>query len=129
MAALVARGCDMNKRALKKEIERLEADLSEAYKKINDLHFVSRKYEDEIKRLHDDLAAEREKYAALLEKYIDMMEKTTRINEPAPDEKVVLLLDEVGGLILKWQVDNAYDQQLDIGFAKIKEKYMGGRRK
>ena len=115
--------------ALKKEIERLEADLSEAYKKINDLHFVSRKYEDEIKRLHDNLAAEREKYAALLEKYIDMMEKTTRINEPAPDEKVVLLLDEVGGLILKWQVDNAYDQQLDSGFAKIKEKYMGGRRK
>lgn len=115
--------------ALKKEIKRLEVELSEAYHKINDLHVVRFKYEDEIKQLRTDLTAEKEKYASLLEKYIAMMEKTTRINEPAPDEKVVLLLDEVGGLILKWQVDNAYDQQLDSGFAKIKEKYMGGRRK
>lgn len=119
----------MNKRALKEENERLEAELSEACHKINDLHYVRVNDADEIKCLRADLLAEKEKYAALLEKYIDMMEKTTRINEPAPDEKVVLLLDEVGGLILKWQVDNAYDQQLDIGFAKIKEKYMGGRRK
>lgn len=115
--------------SLKKEIKRLEVELSEAIRKNNDLLFARLKLEDETKRLRADLAAEREKYAALLEKYIDMMEKTTRINEPAPDEKVVLLLDEVGGLILKWQVDNAYDQQLDSGFAKIKEKYMGGRRK
>ena len=115
--------------ALKKEIERLEAERLEASRTISNLHYVRVKDADEIKSLRADLLAEKEKYAALLEKYIAMMEKTTRINEPAPDEKVVLLLDEVGGLILKWQVDNAYDQQLDSGFAKIKEKYMGGRRK
>ena len=125
----VARGCDVNKRALKEENERLEAELSEAIRKNGNLLSANIKYEDRVKQLNADLLAEKEKYAALLEKYIAMMEKTTRINEPAPDEKVVLLLDEVGGLILKWQVDNAYDQQLDSGFAKIKEKYMGGRRK
>lgn len=69
----------MNKRALKKEIERLEADLSEAYHKINDLHVVRFKYEDEIKQLRTDLLAEKEKYAELLEKYIAMME--ARIKE------------------------------------------------
>ena len=115
--------------ALKKEIKRLEVELSEAIRKNGNLLSANIKYEDRVKQLNADLTAEKEKYSALLEKYIDMMEKTSRINEPAPDEMIVLLLDEVGGLILKWQVDNAYDQQLDIGFAKIKEKYMGGRRK
>ena len=129
MAALVARGCEMGTLALKKEIKRLEVELSEAIRKNGNLLSANIKYEDRVKQLNADLTAEKEKYSALLEKYIDMMEKTSRINEPAPDEMIVLLLDEVGGLILKWQVDNAYDQQLDIGFAKIKEKYMGGRRK
>ena len=119
----------MNKRALKEENERLRAELLEASRTISNLRVVNMRYEDEVKQLCTDLADTNGKYAELLEKYIDMMEKTSRINEPAPDEMIVLLLDEVGGLILKWQVDNAYDQQLDIGFAKIKEKYMGGRRK
>ena len=64
----------MGNRKLKQENERLEKALTEAYRKNSDLHFVSRKYEDEITRLHDDLAAEKEKYAALLEKHIAMME-------------------------------------------------------
>lgn len=64
--------------ALKKEIERLEAELSEAYHKINDLHYVRVKDADEIKSLRADLLAEKEKYAALLEKYIAMMEERVK---------------------------------------------------
>ena len=60
--------------ALKKENERLEAELSEANRKIGDLHFVRVRDADEIKQLRTDLLAEKEKYAALLEKYIAMME-------------------------------------------------------
>ena len=64
----------MGNRALKKEIEQLEADLAEAHWKISNLHIVRIEYEGEIKHLRDDLAAEKEKYAALLEKYIAAME-------------------------------------------------------
>lgn len=123
----------MGKKALKKICESLREENEFLHDRIFDLEKQINLAYCGNSKLCKELDAEKingkEKYSALLEKYIDMMEKTSRINEPAPDEMIVLLLDEVGGLILKWQVDNAYDQQLDIGFAKIKEKYMGGRRK
>ena len=79
LAVLVARGCDVNKRALKKENERLEAELSEAIRKNGNLLSANIKYEDRVKQLNADLLAEKEKYASLLEKYIAMME--ARIKE------------------------------------------------
>ena len=66
----------MNKRALKKENERLRGELLEASRKICDLRFVNKRYEDE-------LADSKEKYAELLEKYIAMMEKAAKLNEQA----------------------------------------------
>ena len=125
---LAEKQAKLEKKALKKEIERLEADLSEAYKKINDLHFVSRKYEDDIKRLRDDLAAEREKYAALLEKYIAMMEKAAKLNEQAiaPESEIVeRIFCDIEGMLLKWYYENAYDAQLDSGLKELRNKYMG----
>lgn len=123
----------MRKKALKKICESLREENEFLHDRIDSLEKQINLAYSGNSKLCKELDAERiagkEKYSALLEKYIDMMEKTSRTNEPAPDETVALLLDEVGGLILHWQVDNAYDQQLDIGFAKIKEKYMGGRRK
>ena len=120
----------MNKRALKEENERLEAELSEAIRKNGNLLSANIKYEDRVKQLNADLLAEKEKYAALLEKYIAMMEKATKLNEQtvetALDDMVVFVLADFEALIYKWMQDNAYDYQLDNGFREIKKKYMGG---
>lgn len=73
--------------ALKKEIKRLETAFLEAQRKNADLLYATHKDGVEIKRLHDDLAAEKEKYAALLEKYIAMME--TKVNSHRAYEKKI----------------------------------------
>ena len=71
---LVARGCDMTKKALKIENERLQAELLKASRTVSHLRLVNMRYEDEIKQLRGDLTDAKEKYAALLEKYIAAME-------------------------------------------------------
>lgn len=64
----------MGNRELKKEIERLEDDLSNASRKIEALKIAKNAYEDEIRELRADLAETRGKYTTVLEKYIAMME-------------------------------------------------------
>lgn len=107
--------------ALKKEIERLEAELSEAYHKINDLHYVRVKDADEIKQLNADLLAEKEKYASLLEKYIAMMEKAANLYHPG--DEVLTIFDEIGSMLLAWYVANYYDASLAECFERIKKKH------
>lgn len=119
--ALVARGCDMNKRALKEENERLEAELSEACHKINDLHYVRVNDADEIKCLRADLLAEKEKYAALLEKHIAMMEKAANLYHPG--DEVLTIFCEIESMLLAWYVANYYDAQLAECFERIKKKH------
>ena len=107
--------------ALKKENERMEAELSEANRKIGDLHFVKLKYEDEIKQLRTDFAAEKEKYAALLEKYIAMMEKAANLYHPG--DEVLTIFDEIGSMLLAWYAANYYDASLAECFERIKKKH------
>ena len=107
--------------ALKKEIERLEAELSEAYHKINDLHYVRVKDADEIKQLRTDLLAEKKKYASLLEKYIAMMEKAANLYHPG--DEVLTIFCEIESMLLAWYTANYYDANLNECFEKIKKKH------
>ena len=111
----------MNKRALKEENERLEAELSEAIRKISDLHYVRVKDADEIKQLRTDLLAEKEKYAALLEKYIAMMEKAANLYHPG--DEVLTIFCEIEGMLLAWYAANYYDANLNECFERIKKKH------
>lgn len=123
----------MRKKTLLKENEGLSKANQYLHDRIGGLEKQLDLANSGISKFCKELDAEKKKYAELLEQYIDMMEKTARINEQAvetaPDEMVMFVLEDVGALLLKWQQDNGYDYQLDNGFAKIKEKYMGGRRK
>lgn len=113
----------MKKRALKQENERLEKALSEAYRKHSDLFFATREDEDEIKRLRDDLAAERKKYAALLEKYIAMMEKAANLHDPGVE--MMNAFHEIENMLLAWYQAEGYNAWLGSTFEKIKKKYTG----
>lgn len=111
----------MTKRALKKEIKRLEVELSEAIRKNGNLLSANIKYEDRVKQLNADLTAEKEKYAALLEKYIAMMEKAANLYNPG--DEVLTIFDEIGSMLLAWYAANYYDANLNECFERIKKKH------
>ena len=121
LVALVARGCEMGTLALKKEIKRLEVELSEAIRKNGNLLSANIKYEDRVKQLNADLLAEKEKYAALLEKYIAMMEKAANLYHPG--DEVLTIFDEIGSMLLAWYAANYYDANLNECFERIKKKH------
>ena len=107
--------------ALKKEIERLEAERLEASRTISNLHYVRVKDADEIKSLRADLLAEKEKYAALLEKYIAMMEKAANLYHPG--DEVLTIFCEIESMLLAWYTANYYDAKLAECFERIKKKH------
>ena len=107
--------------ALKKEIERLEAELSEAIRKNGNLLSANIKYEDRVKQLNADLLAEKEKYASLLEKYIAMMEKAANLYNPG--DEVLTIFCEIESMLLAWYAANYYDANLNECFERIKKKH------
>lgn len=107
--------------ALKKEIERLEAQYVEACRRISDLHLARHTDEEELNQLRTDLLAEKEKNAELLEKYIAMMEKAANLYHPS--DEVLTIFSEIESMLLAWYTANYYDAKLAECFERIKKKH------